>query len=825
MFLQLVIPVFSSGMWVVNFAQTTQPNQFYHYLAKSEENPESSSEDIFGKKDVQIVKSYLVKRPYSKVVSISAPTSYEISSPIIINNNTGFDAFPGDGSPTKPYSIDNKNITDPTKILIDIRNTDVYFNITNCLLQYGTRGIYLENVSHGYIYNNIIFNNTYGIVLQSNSSNNIISSNLVNITRMEMGIKLEQTENIHIISNIVCNASSEGVAISKSRNCTISDNSIYNNGYRAGLDIDDSSNCTFTDNVIYNNYYGIYSIISENNLIMNNIIFNNDRNGIAMGQSKYCTLSNLTIYNNMEDGFYLWSCANCVMENVNSTENNQYEYSSDQANYISDSGNSTFSNIICFKNDGDGIYFDECRNSTFSKITCFENIGSGLSIRSSGNSVLSDIVTFDNYGNGLYLDDCNHTLIHNIKTTGNKYSGLIIYGYSGPYNYTITNINSSFNHGLGIYFNNIQNSTISNSDIYNNDRNGIEIDNSPYITIVSNNIFNNGNRSYWGNDYGIYLHSGSNECNLTSNSVFSNEFGISIDNVNDSTITSNMIYNNNETGIDISYSAGNIISNNIVYYNREYGISGHYSIESGNLVLENNIINLNDFIGNSYLWGEFYEDKFYQAHCDGPSYQFDHNFWDNYRFPDENNDNIVDYKLKVGTVQYGYEEEYNYDENPHTTPCNDYSSIHYLTSPIITFPTNWDPTNPEEWGQTKINHTVTIQWLESLDTKDHKVTYSLYYLQVGGGWDEQNWTEITSELSTTSYDWDTTNLIDGYYYLMINVTCSHGLISSYREERGEFYIDNSPPLITDAYASYSPFVLILISVITIGTIKRYKKKL
>ncbi len=824
--LLLVIPVSSSGMWVVNSDQTAQSAQLNDHLAKVYENLESSSENTPGKKDVQIVKSKLIKLPNYKVVSITEPSSYEISSPIIINGNTDFEAFPGDGSPVKPYSIDNKNITDPTgsKFLIDIRNTDVYFNITNCLLHNGTRGIYLENVSHGYIYNNIIFNNTdYGIVLQSNSSNNIISTNLVNTTCLEMGIKLEQTENNHIIFNIVCNASSEGVAIWKSRNCTISDNSIYNNGYRAGLDIDDSRNCTFTDNFIFNNNdHGIYSSISENNSIKNNVIFDNKQHGIVMSQSENCTLSNLTIYNNWEEGFYLWSCENCVMKNINSTGNNKYEYSSDHANYISDSGNNTFSNIICSKNDGTGIYFSECGNSIFSKITSSKNNGAGFYIRLSSNSILSDIFTFDNDGSGIRLDDCNHSSLHNIKTINNKYTGLAISGYSGPYNYTLTNINSSFNHEIGIYFNHIQNSTISNSDIYNNGRDGIDIEHSSYTTIVSNNIFNNGNQSYYESDYGIHLHSGSNGCNLTSNFVFSNEYGIDIDSLNDSTIRFNIIYDNNGTGIDISYSAGNIISNNIVYHNREYGISGCYWIESVDPVLESNIINLNDFIGNNYyLWGEFY-----QAYCDGPCYQFDHNFWDNYRFPDENEDNIVDYKLKVGRVgQSDYDDVYNYDENPHTTPCNDYSSIHYLTSPIITFPTSWDPANPEEWLQTKINGTITIQWLKSLDTEGHKVTYSLYYLQAEFGWDEQNWTEITSELTTTSYDWDTTNVIDGRYYLMINATCSHGLTSSYREEMRGFDIDNSPPLLTDAYASYSPFILILISVTTIGTIKRYKKKL
>ncbi|MFX1246720.1 MAG: right-handed parallel beta-helix repeat-containing protein, partial [Promethearchaeota archaeon] len=391
---------------------------------------------------------------------------------------------------------------------------------------------------------------------------------------------------------------------------------------------------------------------------------------------------------------------------------------------------------------------------------------------------------------------------------------------SEPYNYTFSNINSSFNNGNGITFNHIQNSIIFNSEIHNNSKNGISIYNSPYITLVSNDVFNNGNKSDYYNDYGISLYAESNECNLTLNKVFSNENGISIDSVNKSILSLNFIYDNIGNGIEISYSAGNIIDNNIIWHNRDYGITGYYWFESGDPIPENNIIKLNDFIGNRYQTAEFY-----QAYCDGLCYEFDHNFWDNYRVPDDDKDGIVDYKLKVGRLgQSNYYDEYNYDENPETEPNNDYSSIHYLTSPIITSPTSWDPANPDDWSRTQINGTITIRWLESLDTENHKVTYSLYYLQLGFGWDEQNWTEISSGLTITSYDWDTTNVIDGQYYLMINATCSHGLNSFYKEEWGEFEINNSPPVLTDAYASFPPFILFLIFVLTLGTIKKYQRK-
>lgn len=822
LFLLLVISVSCSGVWAVNSAQTTQSEHFNHHLTKVYENPGSYSENTFRKKEAQIVNPLLDKPPNYKVVSITEPSSYDPILPITtIDGNTDFNdtafnlGFPGDGSPDKPYSIDNKSITGlaGNEILIDIRNTDVYFNITNCLLQNGGRGIYLENVSHGYIYSNTIFNNSYYGIRQDQSENNRLFFNTVR-NGSSKGIHVSSSNNTVVSNNYVYNNDDEGMLIEKSRNCTYADNIIYNNSYPGGLVIDDSRNCTFTDNIIYNNYYGIKCSLSENNSIKNNVIFNNYY-GIYMVDSENCTLSNLTIYNNKGRGINLRGCGNCEMNNINSTGNN-ISTDDNQANYIAASGNSTFSEITSSENYGGGIYFVDSGNSTFSEITSSENSGTGFYIRYSGNSVLSDIFTFENDGNGIYLDDSKHISIHNIKTISNKYTGL---GVTYSNNHTFTNINSSFNHGSGISFNNVHNSTISNSDIYNNSINGIHLDDSKNNTLDTNIVYNNGNSSNHQREYGIYLHYYSNECKVTSNSVFSNEEGIHISNVEDSLISNNYIYDNAGNGIHLDSSAGNIISNNIVYHNRGIGIYGYYWIEPGDPIPENNIIKLNDFIGNNYL-----ELSFYQSDCSGSNYQIDHNFWDNYRFPNNDGDDYVDYPLKVGdTGTYG-EDQYHYDDYPLTEPTNDYSSIHYLTSPIITSPTSWDSANPEEWLQTRINGTVTIQWLEPLDTDDHTVTYSLYYKQQGF-WEEQNWTEIISGLTTTSYDWDTTNLIDGQYNLMINATCSHGLISFYMEEGGQFEINNSPPILSDAYASPSPFLLILVSIITLGIINRYKRNL
>ncbi|MFX1517484.1 MAG: hypothetical protein ACFFC6_14355, partial [Promethearchaeota archaeon] len=209
---------------------------------------------------------------------------------------------------------------------------------------------------------------------------------------------------------------------------------------------------------------------------------------------------------------------------------------------------------------------------------------------------------------------------------------------------------------------------------------------------------------------------------------------------------------------------------------------------------------------------------------EAPNYQVDSNFWDNYRFPDSNEDGVVDFHLRVGSYwAEGVEDHYFYDENPQTQPNNPPGSLHYLTSPVIIFPTSWNPADPDNFPESQINGTVTIQWLQPLDSKGHTITYSLYYLQQGWDLGEGNWTEIASGLTATSYDWDTTNVIDTQYYIRINATCSNGLMSVYQDQ-GMFSIDNSPPLLSDAQASPYPYVIILISVITLGLMKRDKKR-
>ncbi len=178
----------------------------------------------------------------------------------------------GSGTLEDPYIIEGWEI-DATghECGVYISHTTVYFIIRNCRI-YGSRysGIYLINVSHGLVSNNVLENNGNGI-------------------------SLDRLSNVTIYKNFIKKARSFGIYLYHSRN-----NAIYNNIIEkssiAGIGLEDSSNNTVYNNIIRNNdfgivFFGIYHT-SCNNTIYRNIIENNNY-GIS-----FTEISNNTIYNN-----------------------------------------------------------------------------------------------------------------------------------------------------------------------------------------------------------------------------------------------------------------------------------------------------------------------------------------------------------------------------------------------------------------------------------------------------------------------------------------------------------------------------------------------
>jgi parallel beta-helix repeat protein len=299
---------------------------------------------------------------------------------ISINGNSDFrtvatsNDWQGDGSLSFPYVISEYNITsDSDGSLIEIKNTNLSFQIINCLINGKggeNRGIYFRNVTNGQIINNTITKNQgYGIHLElsnktsiignkinatkfwglelENSYQNNISSN--EISKTDYGIKLHSSENNTLLGNIVTktkrsddfyggifvwasnhntlssnnisNTPLDGVKIHFSSNCKLSGNFIYNNS-RRGIVLEDSSNNSLSHNIINNSQLdGLYSQNSQSNTLIGNSLFKNHNHGIYLLDSDKCTLNENTISENQGDGIKLNRSHICTLFDNNVTDN------------------------------------------------------------------------------------------------------------------------------------------------------------------------------------------------------------------------------------------------------------------------------------------------------------------------------------------------------------------------------------------------------------------------------------------------------------------------------------------------------------------------
>lgn len=176
--------------------------------------------------------------------------------PISIDGNDDFASlgFPGSGTNDDPYTISGYSITSSTTPLINIQNTDVYFEISNNQLSgisQSTTGISLQDVNYGTIRNNTVHYCTDGIYLESTGFitifNNRIDANL------GAGIWLYSSSHTNLLSsNVLFNNGANGIEFGGSGNNdnTIVNNTVQNNT-QYGILISSNSN----DNTIEQNNF------------------------------------------------------------------------------------------------------------------------------------------------------------------------------------------------------------------------------------------------------------------------------------------------------------------------------------------------------------------------------------------------------------------------------------------------------------------------------------------------------------------------------------------------------------------------------------------
>lgn len=258
--------------------------------------------------------------------------SYISSLPIVISSNVDFasqasaNSWPGNGSATTPYIIEDLNVTSGviSQVLFNVSDTDVYFVLQDCLLVGGSVAVLLENVVHGSIVNNTIHDaNEHGMLL-TECLDTEVRNNTVYHTLVGSGVYLMWCEDTIVTNNTLLVNTDRGVLVDYSSLCVVERNIIAHNEYNGitvrdsdhiilrnntidgnsgtGIVLGNSPLCNISDNIIGNSSFrGISLEASAYTRVHRNLIVRNTYAGLSIEGSNSAAVLNNTFYNN---GFY-----------------------------------------------------------------------------------------------------------------------------------------------------------------------------------------------------------------------------------------------------------------------------------------------------------------------------------------------------------------------------------------------------------------------------------------------------------------------------------------------------------------------------------------
>ncbi len=476
------------------------------------------------------------------VTVIYRPTKLKQHSPIVIWGDEDFEnyKFPGRGTKSNPYLIQNLNITSDIHELIFVTNTTKHFIIQNCYL----KGLPTEIVSSG-------------IVIENTADNTVkISENTIEIPYASpfwggRGIRVENSSNILINNNKIISPSVSfyhnldnfySIIVRDSLGAKIENNeitdliclnspllSLIENYASHSIRIWDSESSMIINNIVENEGYFVDN--SENSTIVGNII--TDSGEIILIDIRYSTVTNNQIIN----GGFKIADTNLTVEN-NFVNNKELGFFANQID------------MTLISNQFGQIILINCTSSTI-KNQEITNTTNAIDILTSTNITIEENI-LENNVNGISIFNSNSSNIVNNTCIDNS-AGI------GSVESTTLKI--------------LSNDLIDNS-------NGIHIFNSSLTDISNNTCINNGD--------GI-LTVYSTNLNILSNENYYNYYGISIHSLDSSTIINNTCNYNIREGLWIVTSSNLEIVNNTCNFNHK-GILVEYS---SNILVDGNTVSFN----------------------------------------------------------------------------------------------------------------------------------------------------------------------------------------------------------------------------------------
>ncbi|RCV64029.1 CASH domain-dontaining protein [Methanophagales archaeon] len=402
-----------------------------------------------------------------------------------------------------------------------------------------------------------------------------------------------------------------GIALSGSRENTITNNTANSNSYAGFAFFDSSDNNTIADNMatdnkiglifypfgggsfntIANNHFdrnydgisiwGLYGP-SDNNVIVNNsATFNYDGGLFIINSSGNIIVNNTFSYTEWYSGIELRgiSSNNKINNNVANT-NGGTGISLLQSDFPGSPSNNTITNNSACFNKYSGIQLtDSASHNTITNNSVSFNTAIGIALfRSCGSNIISNNVLYSNLI-GLSIkgaDISNNQIMNNTVSRSNSYG---IWLADLQYTNAITNNNVSKSDLFGIFVLNSTNNSISDNTANLNER-GIGLNESSEIRLINNSAESNEiagfslinstnnilvNNSARFNTYeGIYL-SNSRLNKISNNNVSSSYFGISVYSSNENEIIDNAAELNYYFDVFLYSSSGNNITNNTWY--------------------------------------------------------------------------------------------------------------------------------------------------------------------------------------------------------------------------------------------------------------------
>lgn len=526
-------------------------------------------------------------------ISIQTKQNIYKSSPFVITQNDDFSGFAstGNGSRSNPYVIANDVINSSGPSGINISNTDAYFRIENITINgstdSGAAGIWLENVTNGYITNVTVTNSVYGFYLFNSdyitlvennatanyhgfynwaycdhniwinntaaghtgfgfqvrlSHNNTLSGNIA-MGNGVYGFYMPNSNYNSLIGNNATNSGANGFILSSSDYNNLTDNTANGNQGDAGFYIAiGSDNNNISTCKSFDNTNGFYIRESNNNTVSECTAILNHENGFNMGEtSDYNIIMNNTATKNEDDGVIL--TINC---NFNRLEENNFSGNYKNGIELKNSHNNSLTDNILEENTVEGIY---CSNSV-------------------NNTITKNIIKYNQ--DGIDLDNGSYTVISENAITENTVDGVYV-SVSSNFNYiTYNNISGNTEHG--IYLDGVNNNSIIGNEITGNGYYGFEISSSDYNTFINNNVSFN---IFYG-----FAVSGSNFNTFNSNLIVENtENGLELSGSNNNTIVKNILDNNTKYGIHLSATC----SDNLAYFNilKENNLGNNQGYDEG----------------------------------------------------------------------------------------------------------------------------------------------------------------------------------------------------------------------------------------------------